>query len=144
MTHPTPPSVLPPFLFYLSLASVTGGLLLAACDEPNAHIFTGQQFEAQGQCLEPPTALDVVSGAGATLTCAPTCLTQSSQVYVSTQCPPYPPQFTVETQSSVGGASDPCAAALSAFAAGAMCDDDGGAGDAAVDDAGGGDAEGGG
>jgi hypothetical protein len=136
-------SRLPAFLFYLSLASVTGGLLLAACDEPNVHIFSGQQFEAQGECLEPSTALDVIGGAGATLTCSPVCLTQSGQVYVSTQCPPYPPQFAVETQNSLGDASDPCAAALSAYTAGTMCGDDGGEGDAAGGDASGGDAEGG-
>jgi hypothetical protein len=120
-------------------AGVAGGLLLAACENPNVHIFSGQPFEAQGQCLEAPTALDVIGGAGATLTCAPACLTQSAQVYVSTQCPPYPPQFAVETANSVGDASDPCAAALSAYAAGVMCGDDGGAGDAAESDAGGGD-----
>jgi hypothetical protein len=122
---------------------VATGLVLAACDEPNAHIFSGQQFEAQGQCLEAPTALDVIGGSGATLTCDPACLTQSSQVYVSTQCPPYPPQFAVETANSLGDASDPCAAALNAYAAGAMCGDDAGEGDAAVGDASGGDAEGG-
>jgi hypothetical protein len=126
-------------------AGAAAGLLLAACENPNVHVFSGQQFEAQGQCLEAPTALDVIGGAGATLTCAPACLTQSAQVYVSTQCPPYPPQFAVETANSVGDASDPCAAALNAYQAGVMCGDDGGGGggDAAEGDASGGDAEGG-
>jgi hypothetical protein len=137
------PSRLPVFLFFLSLVVGGTGWLVAACDQPNVHLFSGQPFEAQGQCLEAPTALDVIGGAGATLTCPPACLIQSAQVYVSTQCPPYPPEFAVETASNLADASDPCAAALSAYEAGVMCNGDGGEGDAAVVDASASDADGG-
>jgi hypothetical protein len=138
-----------------AIVGVAAGLLLGvACEDPNVHVFSGQEFDSKGQCLAAtPSALDIIGGNGATLTCSPTCLTQSSLVYVSTQCPPYPPQFAIETANSLGDASDPCAAALGAYEAGVTCgaggddggDDggDGGVADATVADATGSDAGGG-
>ncbi len=102
------------------------GLAAACHDEPEVHIYSGQLFEGQRRCLEPsPTALDILSGPGAPA-CAAACLVESALVYVSSECPPYPPGFAVEMQDAAVDAADPCAAALHAFRAGIACDGGGG------------------
>mgnify|MGYP001237919890 CR=1 FL=1 len=105
------------------------GLAAAACEDPGVHVFSAQLYDTTGQCVAPSsTALDVIGGAATGDNCAPACLVESSQVYVSTVCPPYPGGYSVEAADAATDASDPCTAALAAFAAGTACGagDDGG------------------
>jgi hypothetical protein len=124
------------------LGACAAATAVCGCDNPSVHVYSGQLFDTQGQCVLPTsTALDVVSGAATGNSCSAACLVGSSQVYVSTVCPPYPAGYGVETQDAGLAASDPCAAALTAFAAGTTCgassdggaSDDGGATDAPAD-----------
>jgi hypothetical protein len=106
----------------IAIATTVGVAGPVACDDPSQHVYSGQLFDPQAQCVESSsTGLDVIGGAATGDTCAPACLVASSQVYVSTVCPPYPPAFTVEAADATAGASDPCTAALAAFAAGNTC-----------------------
>jgi hypothetical protein len=116
-------------------AAVAIAAASSACHDPGEHIYSGQLFDSQAGCVAAsPSALDVIAGAATGDTCAPACLVASSQVYVSRECPPYPPGFSVEAADATSGASDPCAAALAAFAAGTPCSVEGGApADASVD-----------
>jgi hypothetical protein len=94
----------------------------AACHDPGEHVYSGQLFDPQARCVAAaPSALDVLAGAATGDSCAAACLVASSQVFVSRGCPPYPPGFSVEAADATTGASDPCAAALEAFAAGTTC-----------------------
>ena len=77
-------------------------------------------FEAARSCLDPYTAVDIISGPGGEIRCAPACLVSSGVTYVSTMCPPYPPLFDTT------GTDPTCAAALSAFARSDYCLTDGG------------------
>jgi hypothetical protein len=113
------------------LVALLGSAAIAACEDPGVHVFSGQLFDTQGQCVDPSsTALDVISGAATGNNCAPACLVASSQVYVSTVCPPYPPGFSVEGADAAMDPADPCTGALAAFAAATTCgaasDTDGG------------------
>jgi hypothetical protein len=118
-----------------AVAAVAAVAIAAAagtgCDDPSQHVYSGQLYDPQAQCVSgSSSALDVIAGAATGDTCAPACLVAlvaSSQVYVSTVCPPYPPAFTVEAADATSGVSDPCAAALAAFAAGTTCGADAGA-----------------
>jgi hypothetical protein len=111
------------------------GLAVSACEDPGVHVFSAQVYDTAGQCVDPSsTALDVINGKATGDNCAPACLVQSTQVYVSTQCGPYPQGYTVEAADAATDAADPCTAALAAFTAGTTCGagDDGG-GDGAAD-----------
>jgi hypothetical protein len=118
--------------------------LLAACDGPPTHILPGSLYEVGRDCVDPTASIDVVIGPDPGNACMPTCLvTPAGQngapagIYVTTECPPYPPL------DDTSGSQPGCAGALAAYANGAVCAaaaDDGGAGDA---DDGGGSAEGG-
>jgi hypothetical protein len=114
------------------LSAWAAAVALCACDNPGVHVYSAFGYDAQGRCVDPSsTALDVVSGPSTGNDCAPTCIVGSGQVYVSTVCPPYPPGYGVEAADSGIAPSDPCAAALAAYAAqttcGAASGDDGGA-----------------
>jgi hypothetical protein len=124
------------------LGACAAAAALCGCDNPGVHVYSGQLFDMQGQCVQPTsTALDVVSGAATGNACPAACLVGSTQVYVSTVCPPYPAGYNVETLDAGLVASDPCSVALTAFAAGMTCGaagdggtgDDGGAADAPAD-----------
>jgi hypothetical protein len=119
-------------------ACASAAVAVCACDNPSVHVYSAQAYDPQGQCVEPSsTALDVISGAATGNDCAPTCIVGSAQVYVSTVCPPYPPGYGVEAADAGLASSDPCSAALAAFAAGTTC---GAAADGGPGDGGGADA----
>jgi hypothetical protein len=105
-------------------------LALAACDDVNVHVYSGQLFVAQGQCLQPSTGLDLISGPATGNNCGPACLTETTPggpvVYVSTVCPPYPQGASIEAPDAALDGGDPCVAAFSALAGGATCGNDGG------------------
>jgi hypothetical protein len=53
----------------------------AACDDPSQHVYSGQLFDPQAECVEgSSTELDVIGGAATGDTCAPACLVSSSLV----------------------------------------------------------------
>ncbi len=90
------------------------------CNDETVHIYSAQLFNPDGGCVESPVAIDSING-GTTSDCSPVCLVTSVDgqafIYVSNECPPAPAGYTVEARGDVGGASDPCGAALTAFAA---------------------------
>lgn len=94
-------------------------LLAAACGG-GAHVFAGQRYVDARDCVEPGSALDVLPGAPAPNDCAPRCLVQEGQVYVSSTCPPYP-RGVDATEGHPA-----CAAAVAAFRRRDTCLDGGG------------------
>jgi hypothetical protein len=110
---------------------------IVGCDDVGVHIYTGQLYEAANACLDPSTAIDVVSGEATGTQCTPVCLiapaTTSPPVYISTVCPPYPGAYFTETQADLDGgldaaqnATDPCVPAFIAFDDEASCVSSGG------------------
>ncbi len=118
-------------------------VVVAACDDANVHILSGQLFDPQGDCLGPVSGVDVIGGPSTGDNCTPECIVadvaDASYVYVTTTCPPYSPDYVTEAPDQTHGASDPCVAAFAAFDAGTLCGLDGGseAGSEAGTDAGG-------
>jgi hypothetical protein len=126
----------------LALLVVAVLLLVAAaasCEDQRSYVYSAQKFEADKGCLDTYTTVEVVQGAGANATCAPTCMSVGDSVFVSTMCPPLPAVATaLPTDAS------PCLEALDAEVQEASCanagsgDDGGGeAGDDGGDDGGG-------
>jgi hypothetical protein len=110
-------------------------LLVAACDDPQTHVLPGSLYEVDRDCVDPTASIDVVPGPDPGNACAPMCLvTPAGQngapagIYVTTECPPYPPL------DDTTGNNPACTGALAAFATGKVCavstGDDGGTGDA--------------
>jgi hypothetical protein len=93
---------------------------VASCDDVNVHILSAQQYESTQSCVTSSEAIDVVSGPATSDNCAPTCLTassaDSSHTYVTTVCPPYPPNYTWESQDAETDAADQCPGAFAAYA----------------------------
>jgi hypothetical protein len=94
-------------------------LVIASCDDVNVHILSGQLYEPQAACLDPSTGIDVVNGGSTGDNCAPQCLSVTSgdatSTYVTTMCPPYPGDYTVEAEDATTGAGDPCTGAFAAY-----------------------------
>jgi hypothetical protein len=111
-------------------------LLCASCKDTISHIYAGRRYDPVGHCVDLTSSIDVVDGNDPGATCAPTCLlspptkTGETTVYVSRECPPYPPLFDTSGQSPT------CADALRAYEAPIACIDGG----IVIPDAGGGDA----
>ncbi|MGD0529211.1 MAG: hypothetical protein ABSE49_28995 [Polyangiaceae bacterium] len=131
-------------------------LAMASCDQPDVHILTGQLYDPGEACVGESNGVDIVQGPSTGDNCNPACLTISAgdatSIYVTTICPPFPGDYSVENPDEAGSASDPCTGAFAAYGAfedsGAVCaattddageggsDDDGGtSGDAAPSDA---------
>jgi hypothetical protein len=98
-----------PIAMALMLAGICGG-----CDESGPRVFTAQHYRADLGCLETYAPLGLVEAGPVGALCAPVCLVQDEELYVSTVCPPYP-----ATASLGEPASADCAPALAA----ALCDD---------------------
>ena len=127
-------------------------LVVASCDEPNVHILTAQLYDPAGACVGQSDGVDVVQGPSTGDSCNPSCLTITSgsttSVYVTSVCPPFPQDYTVEGEDAAAEAGDPCPGAFAALAAyddsGVTCappaddagDEGGGTGGDAVADAG--------
>ena len=124
-------------------------LVVASCDEPNVHILTGQLYDPAGACVGQSDGVDVVQGPSTGDSCNPSCLTVTSgsttSVYVTTVCPPFPQDYTVEAEDAAAEAGDPCPGAFAALAiyddSGVICaptvDEAGDEGGEAGDDGGG-------
>jgi hypothetical protein len=72
------------------------GLFLLGCDTDPVHTFVGRRFVPSGDCLDPPSVLDIVVGDAAT--CPVKCLAFKGEggtttVYTTVECPPYPVGF---------------------------------------------------
>jgi hypothetical protein len=95
----------------LLVPSVAGGLVWMACGEPISHIYVGELYDPDADCLYPGTVVDpALAGppdeAGP---CDAICISDlDGDVWVSGQCPPYPIQFDVK------GNNPKCARALAA------------------------------
>jgi hypothetical protein len=126
----------------IAIVGVAAGIAAAttaACSVDAEHIFASRAFEASLMCLDPYTAIDVVSGGDTGGGCTPVCLENAGEYSISQQCPPYPPLFVIGTLDA-GDADPSCTAAFAAFARGDTCDLEGGVihpdgGDAASADA---------
>jgi hypothetical protein len=87
----------------------------------------GQLYEANRDCIDPTTSVDIVDGPDPGLDCAPTCLvTPAGQngaatgVYVTTECGAF------AALDDTSGSSPYCARALAALARSDVCLLDGG------------------
>jgi hypothetical protein len=96
-----------------------------SCDDVSEHILSARAYQppAGGQgvgCVGASAAVDIVSGAGGGDNCAPTCLRTGSPdasfTYITTVCPPYPGDYSAESQDAATNAADPCAGAFGAYA----------------------------
>ena len=133
---------------------LAAAVAFVACDDVGEHIYTGHLYEPTEACLDPSTAIDVVSGGAVGDACTPVCLvgnaTASPPIYVSTVCAPYPAGYSTESINDVDASldasteintADPCVPAFIAYVQNVVCGAS--AGDAAGGDDGGGN-EGGG
>ncbi|WP_394834026.1 hypothetical protein LVJ94_46730 [Pendulispora rubella] len=105
-----------------ALAVGLGLTALASCGE-GSHVYGARAYDRARGCLGPTQTLDVVSGDDPSSNCALKCLVPragEAVVYVSQQCPPYPPQF------DTSGLQSGCDQAIAAFERGDFCLTDGG------------------
>ena len=116
-------------------------VVFVACDDVDSHIYAGQQYDPALGCVNVAVGLDVISGGTTSNGCAPECLVFDADggqtIFVSSECPPFPPGFATQSEDA-GDASALCPAAIQAFLDGGVCQptsDDGGDGgdDATVD-----------
>ena len=98
----------------------------AACSDP-AYVYVAARYDEVNDCLAETAALDVVRGKYTENPCDPVCLVRKDGqgvlgstpadgggpvVFVSTVCPPYPPEF------DTSGTTPACTPALAASKAG--------------------------
>jgi hypothetical protein len=102
------------FTFAGGLAATTG---LASCIATDTYVYTAQKYDPTNDCVGTYKAIEVVTGSGASATCAPACLMVGDDLFVSTLCPPLP---TIAT--AVDADAGTCTAALAAAATGGTCD----------------------
>jgi hypothetical protein len=134
---------------------LAAAVAFVACDDVGEHIYTGHLYEPTGACLDPSTAIDIVSGPAVGDACTPVCLmgnaTASPPIYISTVCSPYPASYTTESINDVDASldassdinnADPCVPAFIAYVQNITCgvtpgdgggDDGGGGSDGATD-----------
>ncbi len=86
-----------------------------ACTSAGQLIYTAQPYSPDGGCVGDYVPVGVVYGVSLSATCAPMCMTINGQLYVSTACPPLPPEAVAAPDSPE------CAGALSAAEAGLFC-----------------------
>ena len=67
-------------------------VLLAGCDTDPVHSFVGRRYVPAGDCLDPPSVIDVVVGDAGTcpLKCLAAKVEGGTTVYTTVECPPYP------------------------------------------------------
>jgi hypothetical protein len=114
----------------LRTAALLGAALAAAaaaCIDPDASfVYTARPYDRAGMCLEPYVELELIPGAGGGDACTSpeagpagpgvACLVSSSgALYVSTVCPPYPPDY------DASGKDPACPAAIAALMNGVSC-----------------------
>lgn len=85
------------------------GVLAAGCDGFGPRVYTAQRHAVEAGCLETYAPIGLVEAEAISALCAPVCLSLGEDRYVSTLCPPYPAEASVEPEGSEG-----CTAALAA------------------------------
>ncbi len=102
-------------------------VVAAACSGAKSHPFQARAFDRARSCLLPTSAVDVVEGNDDGLNCARKCLVGPARadggaraVYISTQCPSYPPGY------DTSGAPAECVDAVLAAEREDYCLEDGG------------------
>jgi hypothetical protein len=89
-------------------------ILAPGCDEFGPRVYTAQRHAVDSGCLEAYAPIGLVEAEAVSALCEPVCLSLGEDLYVSTLCPPYPAEASVEPEDSEG-----CTAALAA----PLCDD---------------------
>jgi hypothetical protein len=109
--------------------------IATACIDPDANfVYTARPYDPADMCVGPYVELELVQGSGGDSRCTSpeagrsgpglACLVSNSgAVYVSSVCPPYPPDY------DTSGTNPACGAAIAAMANGVICE----ATDAALD-----------
>jgi hypothetical protein len=85
------------------------GLLGPGCDESGPRVYTAQRHAVEQRCLETYAPIGLVEAETLSALCPAVCLSLGEDLYVSTLCPPYPAEASIEPADSEG-----CAAALAA------------------------------
>jgi hypothetical protein len=108
------------------LLGACAGASVYACGSARSHIYAGELYHADRDCVDNTSAIDVVDGPEPA-NCAPTCLAAPTAddggrgaLYVSSMCAPFPPSL-----DSSGNAPG-CANALAAAARNDTCTGDAG------------------
>ena len=89
---------------------------LCACDESGPRVYTARLYRPDLGCLEEYAPLGLVEGGALSSQCEPVCLVLGDELYVSTVCPPYPAELSVEEP-----VAERCGAALTAVASELAC-----------------------
>jgi hypothetical protein len=94
-----------------ALIGALGCLAAAAwgCDGSGPRVYTAQRHAVEAGCLETYAPIGLVEAEAVSSLCPPVCLRLGEDLYVSTVCPPYPAEASVEAEDS-----EACAAALAA------------------------------
>jgi hypothetical protein len=93
------------------------GSLGSGCNESGPRVYTAQLYRPELACVDGYAPLGLVEGEALSSLCEPVCLALGDDRYVSTVCPPYPAEVSLEVPDSDG-----CAAALEAVASESTCD----------------------
>jgi hypothetical protein len=72
-------------------------------------VYTAQRHAVEEGCLETYAPIGLVEAEELSALCPPVCLSLGGDLYVSTLCPPYPAEASVEPENSDG-----CSVALAA------------------------------
>ncbi|HTV19473.1 MAG TPA: hypothetical protein VMG12_12395 [Polyangiaceae bacterium] len=107
-------------------AALLGAAALAlapGCDESGPRVYTAERYSPDDGCRETYAPIGLVEAEAVSSQCPPLCLGLGGDVYVSSVCPPYPAEASIEPDDS-----EACAAALAA----PSCDDLGETPDAAA------------
>jgi len=104
----------PRMLAALLGAAVLFFVLAPGCDESGPRVYTAQRHAVDEGCLETYAPIGLVEAEALSALCEAVCLSLDEDLYISTLCPPFPAEASVEPVDSEG-----CTAALAA----PLCDD---------------------
>jgi hypothetical protein len=110
--------------FAVLLVFATGALAFAGCPEVLGHLYVGQLYDPDANCLYPGTVVDPALAGPPTDggPCDAICIAdEGGHAFISGQCPPYPTTFDLDT-----GALPVCKLAFEAFHECRQCPIEGG------------------
>ncbi|HWL86233.1 MAG TPA: hypothetical protein VNO21_10545 [Polyangiaceae bacterium] len=123
-----------PLVLALPFAAM-GALFAAVSCGDGSHVYGARTLDRTHGCVGPMVTLDVVTGDDPGMDCAIKCLVSTSAtdgdtpVYVSQECPPYPPNF------DTSGLQSGCDEAIAAAERNDICLADGGSTNPGTQDA---------
>lgn len=102
----------------LGVCALSGvaGVGAACVDEGEQIVFVAQMYDETNQCFGDYVPVGTYRAKAAPLDCAPACVTIGTSLYVTTGCPPYPPNATLGDPDA-----SPCCAALASYDGGVTC-----------------------